>query len=59
MATPISPTYSRITIDYQICHEQTVVRGLRYPVWQVLELLVYLMTTGRMPPDTTLATGAA
>lgn len=39
MATPISPTHPRITIDYQMCHGQPVVRGLRYPVWQVLEWL--------------------
>ena len=39
MATPISPNHPRITTDYQICHRQPVVRGLRYPVWTVLEYL--------------------
>ena len=39
MATPISPTHPRITRDHDICHGQLVVRGLRYPVWSVLEYL--------------------
>lgn len=39
MGTSVSTTHSRITQDYQICHGQLVVRGLRYPVWHVLELL--------------------
>lgn len=39
MGTAVSPTHPRITQDFQICHGQPVVRGLRYPVWHVLELL--------------------
>jgi len=39
MATPISAAHPRITCDYAICHGQQVVRGLRYPVWVVLEWL--------------------
>jgi uncharacterized protein (DUF433 family) len=30
---------SRITIDPKICHAKPVVRGLRYPVEMLLELL--------------------
>ncbi len=30
---------SRITMDPQICHGQPVVRGLRYPVQMLLDLL--------------------
>ncbi|HEX8329610.1 MAG TPA: DUF433 domain-containing protein [Hymenobacter sp.] len=33
------PVSSRITIHPAICHGQPTVRGLRYPVWQVLEWL--------------------
>ncbi len=39
MATPISPAHPRITRDYDAYHGQVVVRGLRYPVWHVMELL--------------------
>ena len=30
---------SRITMDYDICHGKPVIRGLRYPVEMILELL--------------------
>lgn len=30
---------SRITIDPEICHGKPVIRGLRYPVQTILELL--------------------
>lgn len=30
---------SRITLDPEICHGQPVIRGLRYPVEMVLELM--------------------
>ena len=30
---------SRITIDPEICHGQPVIRGLRYPVEMILELM--------------------
>ncbi|MBH0781465.1 DUF433 domain-containing protein [Nocardia bovistercoris] len=35
----------RITIDSTICHGKPVVRGLRYPVEMLLELLASGMTT--------------
>lgn len=38
-------TTSRITIDAQICHGKPTVRGLRYPVETILELLSSGMTT--------------
>ena len=37
--TTMNPTLSRITIDPAICHGQPCVRGLRYPVELLLELL--------------------
>lgn len=43
MTTPISPAHPRIIRDYGICHGRPVVRGLRYPVWSVLD---YLKTAG-------------
>ena len=39
MASSISPKHPRITRDYDICHGQPTVRGLRYPVWLVMEYL--------------------
>ena len=36
MKFPVSP---RITVHPAICQGQPTVRGLRYPVWQVLEWL--------------------
>ncbi|WP_345123062.1 DUF433 domain-containing protein [Hymenobacter antarcticus] len=39
LETVSSAAHPRITIDCQICHGQPVVRGLRYPVWVVLEYL--------------------
>lgn len=36
---PNAPLLSRITIDPRICHGQPCVRGLRYPVTFLLELL--------------------
>jgi uncharacterized protein (DUF433 family) len=35
---------SRITIDPEICHGKPVIRGLRYPVENMLELLASGMT---------------
>jgi len=35
---------SRITVDPKICHGKPVVRGLRYPVESILELLASGMT---------------
>jgi uncharacterized protein (DUF433 family) len=35
---------SRITTDTNICHGKPVIRGLRYPVENILELMAYEMT---------------
>ncbi|RZK23355.1 MAG: DUF433 domain-containing protein, partial [Hymenobacter sp.] len=51
MATPISTTHLRITSDYDICHGQLVVWGLRYPVWSVLEYLASGMTEAEILAD--------
>lgn len=51
MATPLSTTHPRITSDYDICHGQPVVRGLRYPVWSVLEYLASGMTEAEILAD--------
>lgn len=34
----------RITIDHNICHGKPVIRGLRYPVDNILELMASEMT---------------
>jgi uncharacterized protein (DUF433 family) len=39
---------SRITVNPAICHGQPTVRGLRYPVQNVLELLASGMTDNEM-----------
>ena len=39
METPLSPRHPRIALHSSVCHGQPTVRGLRYPVWQVLEYL--------------------
>jgi uncharacterized protein (DUF433 family) len=36
---------NRITIDPEVCHGKPVIRGLRYPVETMLELLSSGMTT--------------
>ena len=41
----------RITTDPQICHGQPTVRGLRYPVEMLLELLASGMTTDEILDD--------
>jgi uncharacterized protein (DUF433 family) len=41
----------RITIDPNICHGKPVVRGLRYPVVNVLELLASGMTQEEILAD--------
>ena len=41
----------RITIDPQICHGKPVVRGLRYPVEMLLELMNAGMTTDEILAD--------
>ena len=42
---------SRITIDPAICHGQPVIRGLRYPVEWVLNLLSGGTTTDELLAD--------
>ena len=41
----------RITIDPQICHGKPTIRGLRYPVEMILELLSSGMTTEQILAD--------
>ena len=41
----------RITIDPSICHGKPCIRGLRYPVETVLELLAGSMTVGQILAD--------
>ena len=41
----------RITIDPNICHGKPTIRGLRYPVEMVLELLSSGMTTDQILAD--------
>ena len=40
----MDPLLSRITIDPAVCHGKPCVRGLRYPVETILELLSSGMT---------------
>ena len=42
---------SRITIDPQVCHGKPCVRGLRYPVETLLDLLSSGMTTDEILAD--------
>ena len=42
---------SRITIDADICHGKPVIRGLRYPVEMLLELLSSGMTNEEILAD--------
>jgi uncharacterized protein (DUF433 family) len=42
---------SRITIDPEICHGKPCVRGLRYPVTTLLELLSSGMSTEEILAD--------
>jgi uncharacterized protein (DUF433 family) len=42
---------SRITVDPDICHGKPCVRGLRYPVEFLLELLSSDMTTAQILDD--------
>ncbi len=41
----------RITIDPEICHGKPCIRGLRYPVEMILELLTAGMTTQEILAD--------
>ena len=42
---------ARITTDPEICHGKPVIRGLRYPVEVILELLSSGMTTEEILDD--------
>ncbi len=42
---------SRITIDPEICHGKPVIRGLRYPVALIKELLAAGMTVDEILAD--------
>ena len=42
---------SRITIDPKICHGKPTIRGLRYPVQMILELLAGGMSEGEILAD--------
>ena len=42
---------SRITIDPEICHGRPTIRGLRYPVETILELLSSGMTSEEILAD--------
>lgn len=42
---------SRITIDLSICHGKPTIRGLRYPVENMLELLASGMTIEELLED--------
>jgi uncharacterized protein (DUF433 family) len=45
------PILDRITIDPQIAHGKPTIRGLRYPVETILELLSAGMTTDEILAD--------
>lgn len=47
----VSPQHPRITIDPAICHGQPIIRGLRYPVTFVLELLASGMSEQEILDD--------
>jgi uncharacterized protein (DUF433 family) len=47
----MDPLLSRITIDPAICHGKPCVRGLRYPVETLLELLSSGMTMDEILAD--------
>ena len=42
---------NRITIDPEICHGKPTIRGLRYPVDSMLELMASGMTTEELSAD--------
>jgi uncharacterized protein (DUF433 family) len=49
--SPMSALLSRITVDPEICHGKPCVRGLRYPVETLLELLSSGMTFDEILAD--------
>ena len=51
METVASAVHPRITIDPNICHGPPTVRGLRYPVQNVLEYLASGMSEAEILAD--------
>lgn len=47
----VNLTTDRITVDPNICHGQPTIRGLRYPVEFILELLSAPMTLDEILAD--------
>ena len=47
----MSVTTERITVDPSICHGKPTIRGLRYPVETILELLSAGMSTDEILAD--------
>ena len=47
----MNPLLARITIDPSICHGKPCIRGLRYPVEMLLELLMPGMTPEEILAD--------
>lgn len=47
----INNSLERITIDPEICHGKPCIRGLRYPVELILDLLISGMTTEEILED--------
>ncbi len=47
----MNPLLARITIDQAICHGKPCIRGLRYPVETMLELLISGMTIDEILVD--------
>jgi uncharacterized protein (DUF433 family) len=45
------PLLNRITINQDICHGKPTIRGLRYPVENMLELLASGMSTEELVKD--------
>jgi uncharacterized protein (DUF433 family) len=50
-ANGMDPLLSRITIDPAVCHGKPCIRGLRYPVETLLELLSSGMTIDEILAD--------
>jgi uncharacterized protein (DUF433 family) len=51
MSVDVDNLLERITIDPQICHGKPVIRGLRYPVETILELMSAGMTNDEILAD--------
>lgn len=51
MKTSLATSVSRITIDPAICHGKPIIRGMRWPVQNLLELLAGGMTADEILSD--------